>query len=108
MKPFSTVEEQEFKQIFKDIPTVDVPLGCRTTVTRRLKDRYEASRLQLKEYLKDNCRSISFSLDAWTSANGVSVLGIVGHWLADAFRYVSLLGTVGHLLTGLQVRGEGD
>jgi hypothetical protein len=78
-----------FHQIFIDlpIPELDTALFSRTTLKRMLKAEFKHQRGQLKMELASTCRSIALSLDAWTSSNHISIIGIIGHWLTPDFIY---------------------
>jgi hypothetical protein len=50
-------------------------------------DDFTVQRAQLKEELATTCKTISLSLDVWTSKNHLPIIGIIGHWLTEEFDY---------------------
>ncbi len=84
---FSTIENVEFRQIFEDIPGVQLPIESRRTLVRELHSEYTLKKQNLKDELASTCSTIALSLDVWTSHNHLSILAIVGHWLTSNFEY---------------------
>jgi hypothetical protein len=84
---FTTIEKPSFKRIFQDIPGIQLPFESRSTVKRRLDEKFDIQRQQLKEELAMTCKSIALSLDIWTSKNQLPILGVIGHWLTEDFSY---------------------
>lgn len=84
---FTVIESSAFQQIFEDIPGISLPFLSRSTLRRRLIERFDLQRSQLKEDLAKTCKTIAFSLDIWTSQNHLPILGIIGHWLTEDFEY---------------------
>lgn len=39
----------------------------------------------LSKWLANTCSSIALSFDAWTSSQGIPILGVIGHWLTPQF-----------------------
>ncbi|KAJ5109977.1 hypothetical protein N7532_002622 [Penicillium argentinense] len=87
MKAFTTVESPEFQQMFRDIPGIDPPFTSRHTLRDRIMQEFSIQRTKLKSELTLTCKTISLSLDVWTSQNQLPILGIIGHWLTDEFEY---------------------
>jgi hypothetical protein len=87
MKAFTTVESPEFQQMFRDIPGIDPPFTSRHTLRDRIMQEFSIQRNKLKSELTLTCKTISLSLDVWTSQNQLPILGIIGHWLTDEFEY---------------------
>jgi hypothetical protein len=85
--PFTTVETASFRQIFADIPHIELPITSRDTLKRRIDTEFETHRDLLKKDLATTCQSISLTLDAWTSKNHKAILGVIGHWLTEDFEY---------------------
>jgi hypothetical protein len=54
---------------------------------RRIVSEFELERVILKSALKSECETIALSLDAWTSANQLPFLAIIGHWVTPNFEY---------------------
>ncbi|KAK9364464.1 hypothetical protein V1509DRAFT_643652 [Lipomyces kononenkoae] len=86
-EPFTSVDAPSFKRIFHDLPGIELPLKSASTVKRRLVPRFEECPENLKRDLESTCITIGLSLDVWTSKNNLSILGVVGHWLAPEFVY---------------------
>ena len=50
-------------------------------------DQFTVQRYDLKCELEATCKTIALSLDVWTSKNHLPILGIIGHWLTEDFKY---------------------
>jgi hypothetical protein len=87
MVPFTCVTKPSFQAIFNDIPGIELPWKSADTVKNRLTNRLEFARSGLKEDLEKTCKTLGISLDLWTSKNQLSILGVVGHWLTEDFKY---------------------
>lgn len=87
--PFRVIELPQFKRIFENLPHLNLSsaLMSRTTLKRRLEERFIHQRAQLKDELASTCQTIALSLDIWTSKNNIPVLGIIGHWITAKFAY---------------------
>jgi hypothetical protein len=84
---FTTIEAPTFQQIFQDIRGIALPFSSRHTLRQRIMDDFTVQRAQLKEELATTCKTISLSLDVWTSKNHLPIIGIIGHWLTEEFDY---------------------
>jgi hypothetical protein len=61
------------------------PIISVDTLKCRVLEEYEVYRVLLKQELANTCSSIALSFDAWTSPQGISILGVIGHWLTSEF-----------------------
>jgi len=84
---FSCIESPFFQQMINDIPGISMLFTSRNTLTSRISAEFELDRQQLIEELAISSQTIALSLDGWTSNNDVSILAIIGHWLAEDFVY---------------------
>lgn len=73
--------------MFKDILGVLLPFTSRHTLRQRLLEDFNLQRVKLKEELAATCKTITLSLDVWISKNHLPILGIIGHWLTEGFKY---------------------
>lgn len=84
-KAFITIERLLFKQIFQDIPGIILPFESSSTVKRRLNEKLDIQRQELKKELTLTCKSIALSIDIQTSKNNLPILAIIGYWLTEDF-----------------------
>ncbi|RKF77539.1 hypothetical protein GcM3_071023, partial [Golovinomyces cichoracearum] len=75
--PFTAIESPYFRRIFEDLPGVALPFQSRRTISRQIETDFQAQRAKLIEDLASTCRSISSSLDFWTSKNSKAILGVI-------------------------------
>ncbi|RKF73594.1 putative AC transposase, partial [Golovinomyces cichoracearum] len=83
--PFTAIKSPYFRRIFEDLPGVALPFQSRKTISRRIETDFQAQRAKLIEDLASTCRSISLSLDVWTSKNSKAILSIIDHLLTVDF-----------------------
>ncbi|KAJ5902886.1 hypothetical protein N7495_003414 [Penicillium taxi] len=86
--PWSIIENPFFRRLIEG-PRMNrnLPFESRQSAqvyTLSLLDSYTKD---LKASLSSTCRTIAISLDCWTSPNGLTFLGVIGHWLTDNFEY---------------------
>ena len=102
-QPFFEVETPNFRQIFRFLKP-DIVMPSADTIKKDIMKTFDEERIHLKEtmqvyqktyyifhmkaqYLeflfKNVSGRISFTLDAWTSRNMISFLGITCHWIDD-------------------------
>ena len=86
-QPFTIIEDPAFQQIFIDLPGVFLPFTSACSVSRRIMDKFDMYRSQLKEDLSTTCKTVAISLDVWTSETELPILAIIGHWLTPGFDY---------------------
>ncbi|EED11685.1 conserved hypothetical protein [Talaromyces stipitatus ATCC 10500] len=84
-QPFTVVEHPTWKELLKSL-NANCPIKTADTLRNRVQSEYSSWRNRLKQDLADTCRSISLSLDIWTSDNQISFLAVVGHWLTPEFK----------------------
>lgn len=75
-----------FNGFFQDLD-ISLPFTSRMTMARRIDCEFDVWRKRLIEELEQTCQTIPLSLDAWTSKNSKSMLGVIGHWLTADFQY---------------------
>lgn len=83
-QPFTVVENSSFQAVF-EAANVKLPIKSADTLYNRIKEGFSKSRNKLKEDMAQSCNSIALSLDAWTSENQLSILGVIGHWITPDF-----------------------
>jgi hAT family C-terminal dimerisation region len=83
-QPFSEVEAVEFQEMFLSLG-VTCPYRSRLTLRNHIFDDFILRREGLKQELKINCISISFTLDMWTAPNRTPIFAIIGHWITPDF-----------------------
>lgn len=86
-QPFTAIEDPAFQQIFIDLPGVFLPFTSACSVSRRIMEKFDTYRYQLKEDLSTTCKTVAISLDVWTSETETPILAIIGHWLTPGFDY---------------------
>ena len=62
-------------------PKVTNLLPQRSSARRWLMDAYEQRKPEVAESLHTSLSDVSLSFDGWSSPNGLSLLGIVAHWI---------------------------
>ncbi|GBB88912.1 hypothetical protein RclHR1_15510004 [Rhizophagus clarus] len=88
--PFTCVESEDFCNMIyllrKDafIPSAD-------TVKNYIMTFYEDSHKKIALILQNTSSKISFTIDAWTSSNNYSFLGITAHWVTESWELKSIL-----------------
>ncbi|GET02882.1 zinc finger BED domain-containing protein RICESLEEPER 2-like [Rhizophagus clarus] len=88
--PFTCVESEDFCNMIyllrKDsfIPSAD-------TVKNYIMTFYENSHKKIALILQNTSSKISFTIDAWTSSNNYSFLGITAHWVTESWELKSIL-----------------
>ena len=98
-QPFSTVESDEFQEMFLAHNT-SCSYKSRLTLRNHIFDDLLTRRQRLKTELEYNCVSISFTLDIWTAPNRTPIFVIIGHWLTadveereEVFEFVEVKGS---------------
>lgn len=86
-QPFTVIEDPAFQQIFIDLPGIIHPFTSACSVRRRIMDKFDTYRSQLKEDLLTTCKTVAISLDVWISEDESPILTIIGHWLTPRFKY---------------------
>jgi hypothetical protein len=69
MQPFTVIENLAFCDLFHSISGFLLPISSVTILKRWMTSKPESERAQLKGLLESQCKSITLSLDAWTSSN---------------------------------------
>ncbi|CAB5381884.1 unnamed protein product [Rhizophagus irregularis] len=88
--PFTCVESEDFcNMIFllhKDafIPSAD-------TIKNYIMTSFNDSQKKVASILQNTSSKISFTIDAWTSSNNFSFLGITAHWVTENWKLKSFL-----------------
>ncbi|XP_050238141.1 zinc finger BED domain-containing protein RICESLEEPER 2-like [Mercurialis annua] len=78
--PFKFVEGEGFRKFMScACPKFKIP--SRWTVTRDCFQLYLAERLQLKNFMKNNCQRISLTTDTWTSIQRINYMCITAHFI---------------------------
>ncbi len=85
--PFSFIESKGFEQLLNNLGYNELRMSA-STVKRRIESTFEQSRHELISLLDNTCESIAISLDAWTSPNNHSFLGIIGSWIGPDFVFM--------------------
>lgn len=90
--PFRYVEWEGIRAIHKVLrPEVQNDFISRTTLVRRLWDRFEVLYAQQKTRLNRVTSRISLAVDAWSSVKMDSFLGITAHYVDDNWKLQSTL-----------------
>lgn len=81
-QPFTTVEDDGFRLLIQTIrPDLSIPSA--DTMTRFIRNEYEAEYSEVKRKLAAIDSKISLTIDCWTSASMKSFLGITAHWVSN-------------------------
>jgi hypothetical protein len=62
-----------------------------TTLSEWIQKSYEIRYLDIKDFILTACSKVTVSSDIWTSTNGLSLLGVVGHFLSRDSKYETVL-----------------
>jgi len=89
-QPFSVVEHRRFKSMVQ-LLRHEAQLPSADTVKRDIMNRFALERYGISAMLQDAPGRLSFAIDAWTSSNVISFLGITVHWLDKDWKYQNLL-----------------
>ena len=84
---FTSIESPSFRKMINDIPGISMPFKSRNTLSSRISAEFELDRARLFEELAASSQTVALSLDGWTSANDISILAVIGHWLSEDFVY---------------------
>ncbi|CAB5352179.1 unnamed protein product [Rhizophagus irregularis] len=88
--PFTYVESEDFRNMIsllhKDafIPSAD-------TIKNYIMTSFNDSQKKVASILQNTSSKISFTIDAWTSSNNFSFLGITAHWVTENWKLKSFL-----------------
>ncbi|XP_068990723.1 uncharacterized protein [Neodiprion pinetum] len=63
----------------------------RSTLRRKVKERFEELQLNLKERLQQLSSKMSFTIDGWTSIAGRSYYGVTIHYIDNEWKYQSVV-----------------
>jgi hypothetical protein len=85
-QPFTIVERPSYVEMMKSFQDWMIT-GSAYKVKTTINDIYCTSRKKLKETLISTCKTISLSLDIWTSTDQKPFMAIIGHWLTEEFIY---------------------
>jgi hypothetical protein len=53
--------------------------------TRRMEERFNVSRQDIKAELEQTCETFSISFDGWNANNHVHILAAIAHWITAEF-----------------------
>ena len=85
--PFSYVESKSFRRLLSLCnPQIDQLLIGADSVAEKIGRKYLSIRERVKQVLINIDCSINLTIDGWTSPNGLSVLGVTGHWVDDKWK----------------------
>lgn len=88
--PFSFFDDEATQVYFRRIcPNMVFPK--RSTLRRKVKERFEELQLNLKERLQQLSSKMSFTIDGWTSIAGRSYYGVTIHYIDNEWKYQSVV-----------------
>ncbi|GES93085.1 zinc finger BED domain-containing protein RICESLEEPER 2-like [Rhizophagus clarus] len=88
--PFTCVESEDFCNIIYFL-CKDAFISSADTVKNYIMTFYEDNHKKIALILQNTSSKISFTIDAWTSSNNYSFLGITAHWVTESWELKSIL-----------------
>ncbi|KAI1282001.1 putative AC transposase [Halotydeus destructor] len=90
--PFSLVESEAMKTLISHLkPDKTVTLPTRKTFVRRLKEKLDLKRAELKSRLREVSNWISLTTDIWTSRNNIPFAAVTAHFVGQTRRLEAIL-----------------
>ena len=84
MIPISTVDKEEFKELFSSIGSNYLP-PCRQTLTKKILNAYQENKKYVYEKINNEAISISVTTDGWTSIAKQCYYSLTAHYLTKDF-----------------------
>ncbi|CAF4947388.1 unnamed protein product [Pieris macdunnoughi] len=88
--PFSFFDDEDTQEYFRSIcPSTIFPK--RSTLRRKVKERFEELQSNVKNRLQQYSCKMSFTIDGWTSIAGRSYYGVTIHCIDNEWKYRSVV-----------------